>query len=170
MRKSIARPGTFQGRRSTAAIARSAALSLCAGIMPPDSAPFVFRALVFLFFLSACVFFWFVLYRSADYSVYLPLPIPRAGSSSSSSFNNNHRHATFAHILPSEAANSPPVSRFSLKGVRVLSFLMTGLVRLTNISVLSGRNLASSVYGTMAPFSVELFSSLHRAIASFYRF
>lgn len=114
MKKSISRPVTFQRRRSTAALTRFAVLKLCAGNMLPDSGAFVFRALAFLFFISAGVFFWFVLFRSAHYSLYLPfpfpLPVPRAAPSS---FNNNNWPATFGLILPSdpsEVGNSPPVS------------------------------------------------------------
>ncbi|KAJ9709644.1 hypothetical protein PVL29_001232 [Vitis rotundifolia] len=112
MRKSISRQVTFQRRRSTAAFTRSAVLKLCAGDMLPDSGVFVFRALAFLFFISAGVFFWFVLFRSAHYSLYLPLPlllpVPRAAPSS---YNNNNQPATFGLILPSdpsEVGNSPP--------------------------------------------------------------
>ncbi|RVW47798.1 hypothetical protein CK203_091750 [Vitis vinifera] len=117
MKKSISRPVTFQRRRSTAALTRSAVLKLCAGNMLQDSGAFVFRALAFLFFISAGVFFWFVLFRSAHYSLYLPfpfpLPVPRAAPSS---FNNNNWPATFGLILPSD----PPRSAILL---RELGFL-----------------------------------------------
>lgn len=117
---SISLPGTFRRRRSSAAILRSAALKVRAGIMPPESGSFVFRALAFLVFLSACVFFWFVLYRSANYSLYLPLPVPLAAPSS---FNSNRRQATFGLILPSypsENANSSPVSSVYILSVGFL--------------------------------------------------